>query len=160
MIFALISDMIITPALLVSARVDGAISLYEIFTTKLSPKILSQSQMFKNMTMKDCKYLVLSGKVREFKPGESDNLFTNRQDSVFVILEGNMKLTKKAQRSGDEFEHLDIAKFSSGATYSQSRMNSPHYVNALTFTRVLEINTKFIARIENKRPGSRPISQR
>ena len=64
-----------------------------------------------------------------------------------------MKLTKKAQRSGDEFEHLDIAKFSSGATYSQSRMNSPHYVKALTFTRVLEINTKFIARIENKRPG-------
>ena len=131
MIFALISDMIITPALLVSARVDGAISLYEIFTTKLSPKILSQSHIFKNMTMKDCKYLVLSGKVREFKPGESDNLFTNRQDSVFVILEGNMKLTKKAQRSGDEFEHLDIAKLSSGATYSQSRMNSPHYVKAL-----------------------------
>jgi len=152
MLFALFSDMIITPALLVAARVDGAISIYETLTTKISPNVLSQSLMFKNMNMKDCKYLVLSGKVREFKPGESDDLFTNRQDSIFVILEGNMKLIKKAERSGDDIEHLDIAKLAAGASYGQSRLTGPHYVKATNFTKVLEINTKYIARIEKKRP--------
>ncbi len=152
MLIALLSDLFITPALLVSARVDGAISLYEILTTRLSPRILSQSLMFKNMNMNDCKFLVLSGKVREFKPGESDDLFTNRQDSIFVILEGNMKLIKKAERSGDDIEHIDIAKLSAGASYGQSRLSGPHYVKATNFTRVLEINTKFISRIERKRP--------
>jgi hypothetical protein len=153
MVFALVSDLIITPALLVAARVDGAISLYEIFTTKVSPNVLSQSMMFKNMNMNDCKLLVLSGKVREFKPGDSDDLFTNRQDSMFVILEGNMNLIKKAERSGDDFEHLGIAKLSAGASYGQSRLTGPHYVKATNFTRVLEINTKFIARLEKKRPA-------
>ncbi|TNF30492.1 MAG: hypothetical protein EP319_04860 [Deltaproteobacteria bacterium] len=152
MLFALVSDLLITPALLVSSRVDGAISLYEILTTKLSPRILSQSLMFKNMNMNDCKFLVLSGKIREFKPGDSDDLFTNRQDSVFVILEGNMKLVKKAERSGDDIEHIDIAKLAAGASYGQSRLSGPHYVKASNFTRVLEINTKFISRIEKKRP--------
>ena len=102
--------------------------------------------------MNDCKFLVLSGKIREFKPGDSDDLFTNRQDSVFVILEGNMKLFKKAERSGDDIEHIDIAKLAAGASYGQSRLSGHHYVKASNFTRVLEFNTKFISRIEKKRP--------
>ncbi|MCO4792788.1 MAG: MMPL family transporter [Bacteriovoracaceae bacterium] len=152
MFFALISDLIVTPALLIWARIDGAISIYEIMTTKVSPSILSNSVLFKDMNMKDCKYLTLMGRVRTFNPNDTDDLFTNRADSLFIILEGQMKLIKKAERSGDDVEHIDIAKLSSGASYGQGRVQGPHYVKALSYVRVLEINTKFITRVEKKRP--------
>jgi len=116
MLVAFLNDILITPILLSSTRL---LTLWDILSLNLRKEVIEQSEFFRGMRMWQVKKIVLLGQIREAVCGEHIYQEDEPGDSMFLLLEGNvrrygindetqMEVAYNQFSPGDIFGHISV----------------------------------------------------
>ena len=89
MMNALLSDLLVAPALLISTRL---ISSWDLLKIRINESTIKDSALFKNMKLSELKKIVLLGVLQEFKAGETIVKQGSNDREMYLILEGEAKV--------------------------------------------------------------------
>ncbi len=87
MIYALISDLLITPMILRHTRLVG---VWEIISLKLDPGVVLHSPLFKGMTPYEIRKSILLSRLARYDPGQAIIEQGSHSSDMYVLLEGQV----------------------------------------------------------------------
>ena len=92
MIYALLSDLLVTPVVLRTIRLVG---MYEIIGLTLDKKVLDSCPLFTGMTKYQIKKSILLSQLGDFKQGDVIMKQGTRERKLYVILEGQVEIVRE-----------------------------------------------------------------
>ena len=92
MIYALLSDLLVTPVVLRTIRLVG---MYEIIGLTLDKKVLDSCPLFTGMTKYQIKKSILLSQLGDFKQGDVIMKQGTRERKLYVILEGQVEIIRE-----------------------------------------------------------------
>ncbi len=144
MLFALASDLLITPSVLTSTQL---ITLWDLIREQVSPEVLKRCPLFSGLRRWQVKRLILLGRLLEFGPGDVVIRQGEYGDSMFVLLQGNAEVWTK----GEE-KKLLLAKLYEGDIFGEMALVNPGPrsadIVATSELKVLELSFKSLERIQ------------
>lgn len=110
MVFALLGDMFITPILLSSTQL---ITIWDMVALSLHGDVVKQSPLFKGMTERQIKKIVLLGEIREAEAGARAVTAGEEGSSMFLLLEGSVDVQAEGNtiatlNAGDIFGEIAL----------------------------------------------------
>lgn len=150
MFVAMISDLVLTPALL---RSHPLITSWDLFQMKVDPHLLERSPLLKGLKTGEIKRFALISEIHEFKPGE--HLITQGaadEQSMYLLLSGEAAVNVEGKQGKTtrlaSIQSGDIAGEISFLSDSARSAN----VTALTATRALKIDAPTLQRVSKRFP--------
>ncbi|MBT7611386.1 MAG: MMPL family transporter [Bacteriovoracaceae bacterium] len=161
MIFALLSDLIVTPMLLLTTNQKEFISILDVYTQKPKPSFLSQSSLLNHIKYSEAKTLFLMGLLEEISPDEGFNIIHENPENHYLITDGIVHVEKKGkQRSsdtkdtgqvnGDSEINIEFAILGPGTLISQKRIDQFTHLTIKDSVTLLLINKNLLKRISVK----------
>lgn len=150
MLFALIMDLFITPILLSSTQL---LTLWDMLTLNLQQPVIQDSPLFQNLKRWQIKKIVLLGKVRHARSGESIVQYGEQGHSMYLLLEGCVTIEAKNEQTG---ELILVNSLDPGDVFGELALINPGprsaNIHAIGDTMYLELDWKSMERIRRIYP--------
>jgi hypothetical protein len=149
MVNALLSDLLIAPALLVSTRL---ISSWDLIKVKINEATIASSQLFKGMKRSELKKVVLMGVLREFRDGDVIVQQGTNGREMYLILEGDAEVrVDKAGGAGVEVKKLIRGDIFGEIALITGEKRSANVI-ASGAVNVLQIDERSLANVKERFP--------
>jgi hypothetical protein len=149
MFFALIGDMFVTPILLSSTQL---ITLWDLLTLSVRREVIEGSPLFRHMHKIWIKKVILLGRLREKKAGETVMREGDHGESMCLLLSGTAEVFL-ADRQGHK---IDLATLKPGDVFGEIALIDPGprsaNVKALEDLSYIELDMKGLRRIQRIYP--------
>jgi predicted RND superfamily exporter protein len=106
MVFALIGDLFLTPILLSSTKL---LTLWDMLSLKLKGNVVEQSELFRELSPRQIKKIVLMGRIFTRQKGEFIYRDMEEGDSMFFVLEGAVRIFGRDETNGKEISYALLA---------------------------------------------------
>ncbi len=141
MVFALISDLFVTPQVLMSGNFKGFVTVLDLWACKVPSQFWKITEYMGQMSVDEAKRLLLGVKIianrrREPKPVESPEFF---------VLRGRVELVRKASRQGEEGELISVRALEAGAMVREKTDENSYYV-LTTGSEIIPIDRVYLKR--------------
>ena len=150
MVVALLADLFMTPILLSSTQL---ITLWDMVSLRVQKEALARSRVFAGMRTTQIKTIVLLGRLVERAPGEAIVRAGEPGKSLFVVLDGEARVSVQDARAPKDFE---VARLGPGDIFGEMALVEPGPrtagVEAVTALRCLEIDWNGLERIRRYYP--------
>ncbi|RJR39658.1 MAG: hypothetical protein C4576_20985 [Desulfobacteraceae bacterium] len=150
MLVAFISDVVVTPILMSNTRL---LTLWDMLSLQLKKEVIEQSEFFRDMRVWQIKKVVLLSRVREAGAGEMIYREGNPADSMFLLLDGQVRQYGLQSGTQKEVAH---GFYSSGDVFGIMGMlenwDRPDNVRAESDVRYVEISRESLQRLHNLYP--------
>lgn len=141
MFFALVSDLFVTPQVLMSGKFKGFVTVLDLWSCKVPSSFWKITEYMGQMSTDEAKRLLLGVKVISNHRTEK-----KRIDSVeFFILRGSVELVRKASRHGEEGELLSVRAIEAGAMIREKTDENSYYV-LTTGSEIIPIDKVYMKR--------------
>ncbi|WP_269537620.1 MMPL family transporter [Cerasicoccus fimbriatus] len=148
MILALIADVILTPVLLSTTRL---ITLWDVLGFNLRKALIERSVMFEGLTKWQAKKLILLANLEEREIGEYVVREGEVGDSMYVIIDGELEVSKKIDGNRIILSRLTLGDvFGEVALISDIKRTAD--VTATTDTRLLRLNWSELENLQRYNP--------
>jgi len=148
MLLALLADVILTPVLLSTTRL---ITLWDVLGFNLRNALLERSQMFAGLTKWQAKKLILLANLEERKINEYILREGDVGDSVYVIIDGELEVSKTIDRNKVVLSRLKLGDvFGEVALISDVKRTAD--VICTTDTRLLVLNWTELENLQRYNP--------
>ena len=151
MILALISDMIITPMLLVSTKL---ITLWDMLALKLREKVIKESPLFQNMSKWQIKKIVLMAHSKTFNKGDLIIKQGTKERTMYLILDGSVQVeSTRADGHKTVFGELHDGEIFGEIALVDEVERTADVVALKDDTQMIEIDWKSLERIRKILPN-------
>lgn len=116
---ALVGDLFLTGPLMATTKL---LTLWDMLSLHVDPKIIEQSEFFRDLRVWQIKRIILMGRILEFKAGETFFEEWDDGDSMFLLLNGTAKGLSVDEMTGKE---VDYAVFGVGDVVDPTTMLDP-----------------------------------
>ncbi len=145
MMLALMSDMFITPMLLVSTKL---ITIYDMLALKLREAVIKESPLFRNMSKWQSKKIVLLAHSKVFNKGDFIIKQGTRERTMYLILDGSVQV----ESTGADGYKTVFKELQSGEVFGEIALvdeveRTADVVALGDDTQVIEIDWKSLERI-------------
>ncbi len=145
---ALFTDVILSPALLSTVRL---ITLWDCIGLKMRRELLEKSQVLSGMSPLQAKKIILASKIEEAPANTTVIHYADTGDSMYVILEGQVKVSKPGPNGP-----ITLGTLSTGDAFGEvalvSAIKRTADVTTTTDTRFLVLNWESLQRIQRFNP--------
>lgn len=150
MILALISDLIITPMLLVSTKL---ITIWDMVALKLRETVIKESPLFQNMSKWQIKKIVLLANTKTFNKGDLIIKQGAKERTMYLILDGSVQVeSTRADGRKTVFEELHDGEIFGEIALVDEVERTADIVALEEDTQVIEIDWKSLERIRRILP--------
>jgi hypothetical protein len=152
LLLAMVSDLFITPKLLLVAPIKEYISVFDLVSTKVSAEMM-RSPLFKGFTARDVKRFILSGKVIEIdQVGGSKNLELKK--NYYLLIEGSCKYSIRNRRALADEGMVDLAQLYEGSLIGKEKTvdSDASQMDFAPGSKLLELSEKFLSNVEQTHP--------
>lgn len=153
-ITAFLSDILITPVLMLFMDETKFVSVVEIFRYRIAPYVLKTSQLFKEIDPKTARNMILNGNLLEIEKFSSIPNKIIENNDIFIV-QGQLKVSRMSSRGGEGPELITIGSYNAGQYIKIGSIEanfSDLNIQALNHCKILLINSKFINKIKNNYP--------
>lgn len=147
---AFISDIFITPLLMLFIDESKFISITEIFRYRIAPYIIKSSHLFRQIDIKTARNMIINGRIIEFEKGQTIDKLEGNQ--AFFIIQGEIESFRVNNRSQDNNEKVLIQKFTPGQVYKTAAKDSNLISIPNGHCKALIVNKNYIERMKNNYP--------
>jgi len=150
MILALVSDLIITPMLLVSTKL---ITIWDMLALKLRETVIKESPLFKNMSKWQIKKIVLLAYTKTFNKGDLIIKQGAKERTMYLILDGSVQVeSTRADGYKTVFEELHDGEIFGEIALVDDVERTADIVALEDDTQVIEIDWKSLERMRKILP--------
>ncbi|MBT8007835.1 MAG: MMPL family transporter [Gammaproteobacteria bacterium] len=146
---ALFTNFVLTPILLSYVHL---ITVWDMVSLNLKTAVLSHSKIFQGMRSFQIKQVILTGEIHEHENGVVIAQQGTPADEIYVVLAGNVKVTRK-EESGVVYE---VRRVPAGGVFGEASLLAAdnHFasVSAIHYAKILTIKSKRIHRLERFHP--------
>lgn len=103
MMTALVGDLLLTGPLMATTRL---LTLWDMLSLHVDPKIIEQSEFFRELRLWQIKRIILMGHMQEVKAGEIVFNEWDDGDSMFLVLDGMLRVLSIDEDTGAEVSYL------------------------------------------------------
>jgi uncharacterized protein len=163
MILALISQLVITPIMLLGTSQKEFISVIDLYSSKLRPKLLENSPVLNNCSFDEAKIIFLMAKIKEYSPDEIFDIIDSRSnhDNHYLVSSGNIIVEKKGySRSSDnpsiriedveKSVNIELARLGPGTLVSAQRFTNGSQLKISDSVTLILINQNLVKRLSAK----------
>jgi len=147
-LLAALADLVLTPVLLAMIRL---ITLWELLGLKLRTELMQKSRLFQGLTHWQVKKLILISRLVEYKAGHMVLREGKTGDSMYVVIEGELEVSKKLHD-----QRTTLSRLTAGDVFGEIALiiNSARTadVEAVTDTKVLAIDWESLEKIQRFSP--------
>ena len=119
MVAALVGDLLLTGPLMATTKL---LTLWDMLSLHVDPKVIEQSEFFRDLRVWQIKRIILMGRILEFKAGETFFEEWDEGDSMFLVLSGTASGLSEDEMTGAEVEY---AVFGVGDVVDPTTMLDP-----------------------------------
>ncbi len=116
---ALVGDLFLTGPLMATTKL---LTLWDMLSLHVDPKIIEQSEFFRDLRVWQIKRIILMGRILEFNDGETFFEEWDEGDSMFLVLDGTVNGLSVDEATGKEVEY---AVFGVGDVVDPTTMLDP-----------------------------------
>ncbi len=150
MILALVSDLIITPMLLVSTKL---ITIWDMLALKLRETVIKESPLFQNMSKWQIKKIVLLAYTKTFNKGDLIIKQGAKERTMYLILDGSVQVeSTRADGYKTVFEELHDGEIFGEIALVDDVERTADIVALEDDTQVIEIDWKSLERMRKILP--------
>ncbi len=139
--FALVSDLFVTPQVLMSGNFKGFVTVLDLWACKVPSQFWKITDYMGQMTIDEAKRLLLGVKVISNHRREPKRIVA----AEFFVLRGRVELVRKASRQGEEGELLAVRAFEAGAMIREKADENSFYV-LTTGSEIIPIDRVYLKR--------------
>lgn len=148
MITALLSDILVTPALLVSTRL---ISSWDLLKTRINEESVKGSILFRGMKVSELKKIVLLGELHEYNEGHKIVSQGAGGREMYLILEGEVKVFVNGQKDRAGLQVLKRGDIFGEIAFLTGENRSAN-VQALGPVKALRIDEQSLRNVKDRFP--------
>ncbi|MBC8549912.1 MAG: MMPL family transporter [Candidatus Brocadiales bacterium] len=150
MVLALMSDMVITPMLLVSTKL---ITIWDMVALKLRETVIDESPLFQNMSKWQIKKIVLLAHTKVFNKGDFVIKQGTKERTMYLILDGSVQVeSTRADGRKTVFQELNGGEVFGEIALVDEVERTADVVALGDNTQVIEIDWKSLERIRKILP--------
>lgn len=157
MLLALFSDLVVTPMMLLATNKKEFVSIIDIYSSSVQPKLLKSSAIFQKLSYKTARSIFLMGKSIEYSPDDHLESIEENEVDQFLLTHGTVIVEKVNRRSseqnseeGSETDNVELLKLGPGTIISKKRFTQPVKFKIEESISLLQINNHFLKRVESK----------
>ena len=124
MFFALVSDLFVTPQVLMTGKFKGFVTIIDLWSCKVPSTFWKLTETMGKMTLDEAKRLLLGVKIIN-NPDRHDHKISEQS---FFVLRGSARLVRNASRSGDDEQALAVREYEAGALVREKTDENSYYV--------------------------------